>query len=62
MTVVLDDTGDRMLLIWRHRFIIDRWVWELPGGYIDPGEDGRPPLPAKWRKKPGTGPGRSSTS
>jgi 8-oxo-dGTP pyrophosphatase MutT (NUDIX family) len=40
MTVVLDDDGERVLLIWRHRFIIDRWVWELPGGYIDPGEDG----------------------
>lgn len=31
-TVVLDDQN-RMLLIRRHRFIIDRWVWELPGGY-----------------------------
>ena len=40
MTVVLDDAGERVLLIWRHRFIIDRWVWELPGGYVDPGEDG----------------------
>ena len=40
MTVVLDEPAERMLLIWRHRFIIDRWVWELPGGYIDPGEDG----------------------
>ena len=40
MTVVLDDDAERMLLIWRHRFIIDRWVWELPGGYIDPGENG----------------------
>jgi len=40
MTVVLDESGEGMLLIWRHRFIIDRWVWELPGGYIDPGEDG----------------------
>lgn len=37
-TVVLDDQ-DRMLLIRRHRFIIDRWVWELPGGYAL-GEDG----------------------
>jgi 8-oxo-dGTP pyrophosphatase MutT (NUDIX family) len=26
-------------MIWRHRFIIDRWVWELPGGYVDPDED-----------------------
>jgi 8-oxo-dGTP pyrophosphatase MutT (NUDIX family) len=40
MTVVLDELATRMLLIWRHRFVIDRWVWELPGGYIDPGEDG----------------------
>jgi 8-oxo-dGTP pyrophosphatase MutT (NUDIX family) len=40
MTVVLDEAGERVLLIWRHRFILDRWVWELPGGYVDPGEDG----------------------
>ena len=40
MTVVLDDPGERILLIWRHRFIVGRWDWEVPGGYIDPGEDG----------------------
>lgn len=39
MTVVLDDAGERMLLMRRHRFIVDRWVWELPGGYVDEGED-----------------------
>jgi 8-oxo-dGDP phosphatase len=39
MTVVLDESGTRVLLVWRHRFIIDRWVWELPGGYVDPAED-----------------------
>lgn len=39
MTAVLDDTGERILLIWRHRFIVDRWDWEVPGGYVDPGED-----------------------
>jgi 8-oxo-dGTP pyrophosphatase MutT (NUDIX family) len=38
MMVVLDD-NDRVLMMWRHRFIIDRWVWELPGGYVDPNED-----------------------
>jgi 8-oxo-dGTP pyrophosphatase MutT (NUDIX family) len=38
MMVVIDDR-DRVLMAWRHRFIIDRWVWELPGGYVDPGED-----------------------
>lgn len=39
MTVVLDDAGEGVLLIRRHRFIVDRWVWELPGGYVDDGED-----------------------
>jgi 8-oxo-dGTP pyrophosphatase MutT (NUDIX family) len=38
MVVVLDDQS-RVLMMWRHRFIIDRWVWELPGGYVDPDED-----------------------
>lgn len=26
---------DQVLMMWRHRFVIDRWVWELPGGYVD---------------------------
>src|SRR5690349_3849891 len=38
IVVVLDD-ADRVLMMWRHRFILKRWVWELPGGYIDPDED-----------------------
>jgi 8-oxo-dGTP pyrophosphatase MutT (NUDIX family) len=39
MTVVLDEPGERVLLMRRHRFIVDRWVWELPGGYVDEGEE-----------------------
>jgi 8-oxo-dGTP pyrophosphatase MutT (NUDIX family) len=39
MTVVLDDAGERVLMMRRHRFIVDRWVWELPGGYVDDGEN-----------------------
>jgi 8-oxo-dGDP phosphatase len=38
MMVLLNDQ-DEVLMMWRHRFIIDRWVWELPGGYVDPDED-----------------------
>ena len=38
MVVALDHL-DRVLMIWRHRFIMDRWTWELPGGYVDSGED-----------------------
>jgi 8-oxo-dGTP pyrophosphatase MutT (NUDIX family) len=37
-TVVVLDEADRVLLLRRHRFVIDRWVWELPDGYLDPGE------------------------
>jgi 8-oxo-dGTP pyrophosphatase MutT (NUDIX family) len=38
MMVLLDDQ-DRVLLLWRHRFVQDRWGWELPGGLIDEGEE-----------------------
>src|SRR5579859_4086419 len=37
--VVVLDGEQRVLMMRRHRFIIDRWVWELPGGYLDPDED-----------------------
>ncbi|MFD0559779.1 ADP-ribose pyrophosphatase YjhB (NUDIX family) [Stackebrandtia endophytica] len=37
MTLLVVD--DRVLMMHRHRFVIDRWVWELPGGYCDDGED-----------------------
>jgi 8-oxo-dGTP pyrophosphatase MutT (NUDIX family) len=39
MTVLLDDARERVLMIWRHRFVPDCWTWELPGGYVDPDED-----------------------
>jgi 8-oxo-dGTP pyrophosphatase MutT (NUDIX family) len=31
--------NDRVLMMWRHRFVINKWVWELPGGYLDGAED-----------------------
>lgn len=37
--VVLNDARDHVLLIWRHRFITDRWGWEVPAGWVEPGED-----------------------
>lgn len=37
-TLVVDDQ-DNTLLIWRHRFIPDTWGWEVPAGWVDPGED-----------------------
>jgi 8-oxo-dGTP pyrophosphatase MutT (NUDIX family) len=41
IAVVLDDTGERVLMLWRHRFVPNVWTWELPGGYVDPNEDPR---------------------
>jgi len=35
--VVIDDR-QRVLMIWRHRFITDQWGWEIPGGKIESGE------------------------
>lgn len=38
ITAVLD-TQDRVLMLWRYRFVPGRWGWELPGGIVDAGED-----------------------
>jgi ADP-ribose pyrophosphatase len=38
--VIVAVVRDRsVLMLRRHRFVIDRWVWELPGGYVDDGEE-----------------------
>jgi len=37
-TVVWDPQREAVLLLWRHRFITDRWGWEIPAGGLDPGE------------------------
>src|SRR4051794_17360893 len=30
---------DRIILVKQHRHVVDRWLWELPAGSIDPGEE-----------------------
>lgn len=30
--------GDRVLMLYRHRFITDTWGWEIPAGAVDAGE------------------------
>lgn len=46
VAVVTDDL-DRVLLLYRHRFITGRWGWEVPGGWGDPGEQ---PVETIWRE------------
>lgn len=38
IAAVVDD-ADRVLMLWRYRFVPDRWGWELPGGIVDDGEE-----------------------
>ena len=38
-SIVADEEEDRLLLIWRHRFITDTWGWEVPAGWAEPEED-----------------------
>jgi 8-oxo-dGDP phosphatase len=38
VAVVVRDDAERVLLLWRHRFITDTWGWEIPAGWADPGE------------------------
>ncbi|MFD0209732.1 NUDIX domain-containing protein [Streptomyces hirsutus] len=37
ITAVLDDQ-DRVLMMWRYRFVPQQFGWELPGGIVDSGE------------------------
>lgn len=39
VAVALLDGQGRVLLVWRHRFVQDRWGWELPGGLVDEDEE-----------------------
>jgi 8-oxo-dGTP pyrophosphatase MutT (NUDIX family) len=36
---VVTDQDQRVLLLWRHRFITGSWGWEIPIGKAEPGED-----------------------
>ena len=38
IAAVVDD-ADRVLMLWRYRFVPGRWGWELPGGIVDGDED-----------------------
>jgi 8-oxo-dGTP pyrophosphatase MutT (NUDIX family) len=39
VTAVVTDDADRVLLLWRHRFITGSWGWEVPAGWAADGED-----------------------
>lgn len=56
VAVVLDD-ADRVLMLWRHRFVADQWGWELPGGIVDDGENGAATAARETEEETGWRPG-----
>lgn len=55
---VLVDSEQRALMMRRHRFIPDLWVWELPGGYLDENEDPAACAAREAEEETGWRPGR----
>jgi 8-oxo-dGTP pyrophosphatase MutT (NUDIX family) len=39
VAAVLDEAGDHLLMLHRHRFIDQSWGWEVPVGIVESGED-----------------------
>jgi 8-oxo-dGTP pyrophosphatase MutT (NUDIX family) len=38
VSLVVSDTEGNVLLVWRHRFITQRWSWDVPAGKVAAGE------------------------
>ena len=36
--VIVEHPDRGVMLMWRHRFLVDGWGYEVPGGMIEPGE------------------------
>jgi 8-oxo-dGDP phosphatase len=54
-SVALVDDADRVLLVWRHHYVQDRWGWELPGGLVDEDEDPAEAAVRELEDQTGTG-------
>jgi 8-oxo-dGTP pyrophosphatase MutT (NUDIX family) len=57
-SVVVVDEHERVLLMWRHRFITDSWAWEIPMGLIEAGESPEEAAARELLEETGWRPGR----
>lgn len=57
--VVVDDR-DRVLLMWRHRYVTDTWGWEIPAGRVEEGESPAEAAVRETEEETGWRPGRLS--
>ena len=57
VAVVLDEL-DRVLMLWRHRFVDDSWGWDCPAASSTTARTLPRPRPARSRGRPAGGPGR----
>jgi 8-oxo-dGTP pyrophosphatase MutT (NUDIX family) len=56
--VVMADSRQRVLLLWRHRFITGSWGWEIPGGRVEAGEQPAVAAAREAEEETGWRPGR----
>ena len=55
--IPMQDDG-RVVLIRQYRYALDRWIWELPAGSLDPGEDPAAAAARECEEEIGLVPGR----
>lgn len=59
LMLVVDD-AERVLMLWRYRFAVDAWGWELPGGIVSPDESAIVAAVRETVEETGWEPGRVS--
>lgn len=50
---------DHVILVKQYRYAVDRWVWELAAGTLEPGEDPRAGAVRECEEETGLAPGRA---